>query len=98
MSRKAALKERAEMETGVPVSDDSGGGERRDDRGPRGDRGDRGGDRGLTGAGDAAAAVDVAGAANAAEVTVDRQNPSRAISPQCSAAPKFESEDYEPSR
>jgi polyribonucleotide nucleotidyltransferase len=59
LSRKAALKERGEVETGAPISDegegegrgeyrsDDGGGERRD----RGDRGDRRGGRGGRGGG-----------------------------------------------
>ena len=51
LSRKAALKERGEIETGAPTTGEnvegSGGGEgggygRREDRGPRRDRGDRG--------------------------------------------------------
>lgn len=59
LSRKAALKERGEVETGAPISDeeegegrgeyrsDDGGGDRRD----RGDRGDRRGGRGGRGGG-----------------------------------------------
>ncbi|HEY5036756.1 MAG TPA: polyribonucleotide nucleotidyltransferase, partial [Chthoniobacterales bacterium] len=54
LSRRAALKERGEIETGAPTTgegvENSGGGEqryeRREDRGPRRDHGDRGGDRG----------------------------------------------------
>ncbi len=52
LSRKAALKERGEIETGAPVSGDverADGGERRDDRGDRGHRGDRGDRRGGRG-------------------------------------------------
>ena len=54
LSRKAALKERGEVETGGPISDDEGGGEgesrgggyRGDDGGGRRDRGERRGGRG----------------------------------------------------
>jgi polyribonucleotide nucleotidyltransferase len=56
LSRRAALKERGEIETGVPTVGESaqstGEGnryERREDRGPRRDRGDRGDRRGGRG-------------------------------------------------
>ena len=52
LSRKAALKERGEIETGAPVSGDVervDGGERHADRGDRGRRGDRGDRRGGRG-------------------------------------------------
>ena len=87
LSRKAALKERGEIETGAPVSGDverADGGEPRADRGDRGRRGDRGdrGDRrgGRGGRG--------------------RERRSDEVRPmgEPGSAPQSHPEDYEPSR
>ena len=84
LSRKAALKERGEVETGGPISDDEGGGEgeshgggyRRDDGGGRRDRGERRGGRGPR--------------------RERRQDEPRPVGEQ--SQPQSHPEDYEPSR
>jgi polyribonucleotide nucleotidyltransferase len=84
LSRKAALKERGEIETGAPVSGDVervNGGERhadRGDQGRRGDRGDRRGGRGGRG-------------------RERRHDEARPVG-EPGSAPQSHPEDYEPSR
>src|SRR5689334_3278138 len=84
LSRKAALKERGEVETGVPMPDnidgEGGGGEdhRPDDGGHHRERGARRGDRGRGGRG--------------------RDRERRYEEPRASAPAPAEPEDYEPSR
>jgi polyribonucleotide nucleotidyltransferase len=84
LSRKAALKERGEIETGAPVSGDverADGGEPRGDRGDRGrhgDRGDRRGGRGGRGR--------------------ERRNEEARPVGEPGPAPQSHPEDYEPSR
>ena len=86
LSRKAALKERGEIETGAPVSGDVervDGGERQADRGDRGRRGDRGDQRGGRGG----------------RGRERRHDEARPMSESGSApAPQSHPEDYEPSR
>ena len=84
LSRKAALKERGEIETGAPVSGDverADGGESRADRGDRGRRGDRGDRRGGRGG-------------------RGRERRSDEVRPmgEPGSAPQSHPEDYEPSR
>jgi polyribonucleotide nucleotidyltransferase len=94
LSRKAALKERGEVETGAPISDEGdggaeGGGDYRSDDGgrrhDRGDRGDRRGGRGRGGRG-----------------REHRHDDSRPAGDQGQPQPQGQSqpqtEDYEPSR
>ena len=84
LSRKAALKERGEIETGAPVSGDverADGGEPRADRGDRGRRGDRGDRRGGRGG-------------RGRERRNDEVRPMGEPGP----APQSHPEDYEPSR
>jgi len=91
LSRKAALKERGEVETGAPISDDAnGGGEgeshggyRGDDGGGRRDRGERRGGRGPR-----------------RERRHDEPRPAgdQSSTPSASQAPQSHPEDYEPSR
>jgi len=86
LSRKAALKERGEIETGAPVSGDVervDGGERQADRGDRGRRGDRGDQRGGRGG-------------RGRERRHDEARPMG--EPGSAPAPQSHPEDYEPSR
>ena len=94
LSRKAALKERGEVETGAPISDEgegSSGGEYRSDDGgghrhDRGDRGDRRGGRGGAGRGrDRERRYEEPRASGAQPLQPQGQSPAQP-------------EDYEPSR
>jgi polyribonucleotide nucleotidyltransferase len=90
LSRKAALKERGEIETGGPVSDSEAGGsgeprgEYRGGGGGRGDRGDRRGGRGGRGP-------------RREHQHEDRPMVDQAPAP-AAQAPQSHPDDYEPSR
>ncbi|MGH7939248.1 MAG: S1 RNA-binding domain-containing protein, partial [Bryobacteraceae bacterium] len=100
LSRRAALKERGEIETGGPTTgesvESSGGGEqryeRRDDRGPRRDRGDRGDRRGGRGRGPRRE-----GDYRAPRSEGDNRGSGHDQPPQAPSQ-SHETDDYEPSR
>ncbi len=93
LSRKAALKERGEIETGGPVSDGEGGGggePRGEYRGGRSDRGDRRGGRGGGAGG--------GGRGPRRERRHDEAPPAGEQAPAPAAPPQSHPDDYEPSR